>query len=62
MRSNSDKYASGGGTWRGAKLTHTNNYISKHGADRSNITDHYQYRLSCKYDDHKFLKMNMLYS
>ena len=56
MRSNSDKYASGGGTWRGAKLTHTNNYISKHGADRSNITDHNQYRLSCKYDDHKFLK------
>ena len=31
-------------------------------ADRSNITDHYQNRLSCKYDDHKFLKMNMLYS
>ena len=48
--------------WRGAKLTHTNNYISKYGADRSNITDHYQNRLSCKYDDHKFLKMNMLYS
>ena len=42
MRSNSDKYTSGSDTWRGAKLTHTNNYISKHGADGSNITDHYQ--------------------
>ena len=40
MRSNPDRYALGRGTWRGAQLTHTNNYISKHGADRSNITDH----------------------
>ena len=33
------------------EATRTNNYISKHGADRSNITDHYQNRLSCKFDD-----------
>ena len=38
MLSNSDRLQE----WSGAQLTDTNNFISKYGVDRSNITDYYQ--------------------